>query len=164
MSTDSGAKQLRDDNASAKSTSRLATFIVEDSAVIRENLIAALEELAPISVVGTAEDEGSALRWLGAHGNECDLVILDIFLSSGSGLGVLKGAANLNKTFRFVVLSNHCTPEVRTECMRRGASVVFDKSNEFDSLLAYCHRTAQPPQLHGTMPRRSGDEANTWHQ
>jgi DNA-binding NarL/FixJ family response regulator len=124
--------------------SKLSAFIVEDSEVIRENLIAALEELAPISVVGTAEDEASALEWLSEHGNECDLVILDIFLRSGSGLGVLKAAAQPDKPFRFVVLSNHCTPDVRSECMRYGAAVVFDKSNEFDSLLAYCHRTAQP--------------------
>ena len=42
----------------------LTAFIVEDSPVIRENLVAALEEMAPIQVVGTAEDEASALRWL----------------------------------------------------------------------------------------------------
>ena len=34
----------------------LKVFVVEDSAVIRENLIAALEELAPVMVVGIAED------------------------------------------------------------------------------------------------------------
>ena len=36
---------------------QLKAFIVEDSPVIRENLVAALEEMAPIRVVGTAEDE-----------------------------------------------------------------------------------------------------------
>ena len=36
---------------------QLKAFIVEDSPVIRENLVAALEEMAPIEVVGTAEDE-----------------------------------------------------------------------------------------------------------
>ena len=36
---------------------QLKAFIVEDSPVIRENLVAALEEMAPIDVVGTAEDE-----------------------------------------------------------------------------------------------------------
>ena len=43
---------------------QLKAFIVEDSPVIRENLVAALEEMAPIDVVGTAEDETSALSWL----------------------------------------------------------------------------------------------------
>ena len=45
--------------------SSLKAFIVEDSPVIRENLIAALEELAPVQVVGTAEDEAGAMNWLG---------------------------------------------------------------------------------------------------
>ena len=65
----------------------LNAFIVEDSPVIRENLIAALEELAPVKVVGTAEDEPTAVSWLGGS-RECDLVIIDIFLKRGSGLGV----------------------------------------------------------------------------
>ena len=40
----------------------IKTYIVEDSPVIRENLIATLEELVPIQLVGTAEDEASADR------------------------------------------------------------------------------------------------------
>ena len=39
----------------------IKTYIVEDSQVIRDSLIATLEELVPVSVVGTAEDEGSAV-------------------------------------------------------------------------------------------------------
>lgn len=57
---------------------RLKTYIVEDSPVIRESLIAALEEMAPIDVVGVAEDEASAVRWLGERDNAADLVIVDI--------------------------------------------------------------------------------------
>ena len=43
----------------------LRTYIVEDSPVIRENLIATLEEMVPVEVIGTAEDESSAAQWLG---------------------------------------------------------------------------------------------------
>src|SRR5919107_808311 len=53
----------------------LKAFIVEDSPVIRENLVAALEEMAPIEVVGTADDEASALGWLSEAQNRCDLVV-----------------------------------------------------------------------------------------
>ena len=41
---------------------QIKAFIVEDSPVIRENLVAALEELAPVEVVGTAEDESAAMH------------------------------------------------------------------------------------------------------
>ena len=73
-------------------TQPLKTYIVEDSRVIRENLIATLEELVPVEVVGTAEDEASAVRWLGDPGNHADLLIVDIFLKAGTGLGVLRAA------------------------------------------------------------------------
>ena len=39
-------------------------YIVEDSSIIRENLIEALHENAPVEVVGTADDEKSAIAWL----------------------------------------------------------------------------------------------------
>src|SRR6185369_16575110 len=85
-------------------------YIVEDSSVIRENLIDALHENAPIEVVGTAEDERTALTWLRDRSHACDLAIVDIFLKNGSGLGVLKGMGELPEAPVCVVLSNHATP------------------------------------------------------
>jgi DNA-binding NarL/FixJ family response regulator len=119
---------------------QLKAFIVEDSPVIRENLVAALEEMAPIDVVGTAEDEAGALTWLAGSQNRCDLVVVDIFLKSGSGLGVLKAAAGAGMPAKLVVLSNYATPDMRRKCLELGASRVFDKSNEIDALILYCTR------------------------
>jgi DNA-binding NarL/FixJ family response regulator len=120
----------------------LKAFIVEDSAVIRENLIAALEELAPVQVVGTAADEPSAVSWLSEPSVDCDLMIIDVFLKSGSGLGVLRAATATHRPMRLVVLSNYATPDMRRKCLELGASRVFDKSNEIDSLILYCARLA----------------------
>ena len=121
---------------------KLKTYIVEDSPVIRESLIAALEELASIEVVGTAEDEDAALQWLTQPSHRADLVIVDIFLNSGSGLGVLRGLHGLAQARKLVVLSNYATPEMRRKCLDLGADKVFDKSNEIDALIRYCGRLA----------------------
>ena len=51
----------------------LRTYIVEDSPVIRENLIATLEELLPVQVVGTAEDEATAVQRASALGWRLDV-------------------------------------------------------------------------------------------
>lgn len=120
----------------------LKTYIVEDSQVIRDSLIAALEEMTPIQVVGAAEDEATAVRWLGESSNAADLVIVDIFLKFGSGLGVLRAVDRTQQSRTMVVLSNHATPEIRRKCAELGASKVFDKSNELDGLMLYCERLA----------------------
>ena len=121
---------------------QLKAFIVEDSPVIRENLVAALEEMAPIDVVGTAEDEMGAVSWLADAQNRCDLVVVDIFLKSGSGLGVLRAATTGTGAAKLVVLSNYATPDMRRKCLELGADRVFDKSNEIDALILYCCRLA----------------------
>jgi DNA-binding NarL/FixJ family response regulator len=120
----------------------LKTYIVEDSPVIRENLVAALEELTPVQVVGTAEDEITALQWLEQPGRDVALVIVDIFLKRGSGLGVLRGAHERGVQARLIVLSNYATPEMRVRCETAGADRVFDKSSEIEALIAYCAELA----------------------
>jgi two-component system OmpR family response regulator len=116
----------------------LKVYVVEDNVVVLENLIAALEELAPIEVVGTAADESMAVEWLRAGGERCDLVIIDIFLRTGSGLGVISAARARRPGAALVVLSNYATDEMRARCLASGADRVFDKSRDIDQLVAYC--------------------------
>jgi DNA-binding NarL/FixJ family response regulator len=118
-------------------------YIVEDSSIIRENLIEALQENAPVEVVGTAEDERSAVAWLRDRSHASELVIVDIFLKSGSGLGVLKAMQDMPDAPIRIVLSNHATPEIRVKCLQLGATKVFDKSNELDEMLGWLNRFAQ---------------------
>jgi DNA-binding NarL/FixJ family response regulator len=122
--------------------SQLKTFIVEDSPIVRKSLIATLEELVPVEVVGTAEDELTAVQWLTRSKNPCDLVIIDIFLKGGSGLGVLKAVNELTPGYNLVVLSNYATQDIRRRCLELGADRVFDKSNEIDGLIQYCGQLA----------------------
>ena len=124
---------------------QLKTYIVEDNPVIRESLIVTLEELAPVKVVGTAVDESTAVEWLKQPGNHADLVIVDIFLKAGSGLGVLRAASGLPQQQRLVVLSNYATADIRRKCLELGADRVFDKSNDIDALIEYCAQLPAQP-------------------
>lgn len=121
--------------------STLKCFIVEDSPMIRDNLVATLEEMLPLRVVGTAEDEAGAVAWLkgGDDGSgDCDVVIIDIFLKAGSGLGVLRAAQADRQRRNLVVLSNYATADMRQRCKELGADRFFDKSNELEKLIDYC--------------------------
>ena len=129
----------------------LRTYLVEDSPVIRENLIAALEELVDIEIVGTADSESVAAYWLGHEPAGWDLVVIDIFLKSGSGLGVLASCRDRTPGQRLVVLSNYATADMRRKCVELGADAVFDKSNEIDALVAYCQRLSNPASAMGPL-------------
>jgi DNA-binding NarL/FixJ family response regulator len=121
----------------------LKAFIVEDSPVILENLIATLEELAQVEVVGSVADEAGAVRWMERDPDaNADLFIVDVFLRSGTGLGVLQAAQQLGVRARRVVLTNYATEEMRRRCASLGAERVFDKSRELDDLISYCAELA----------------------
>ncbi|MDI3511078.1 response regulator transcription factor [Hydrogenophaga sp.] len=124
--------------------SRLKTFLVEDSPVIRSNLAAALEDLAPVDIVGHAASADDAILQLETliEQDGCDLVIIDIFLKGGSGLDVLSRLSKLRAPARPVVLTNYATPEIRAECLHLGADKVFDKSRDIDALVGYCNEVA----------------------
>lgn len=124
----------------------LRTYIVEDNATIRENLIGTLEELTSITALGWAETEADAKAWLAAHDGEWDLAIVDLFLKQGSGLGVLQACSPRGPQQRVVVLSNYATPDMRARCADLGADAVFDKSNEIDALVDYCLALGERPR------------------
>ncbi len=117
---------------------KLRTYIVEDNATIRENLIGTLEELAEVEAVGVAETEDEGKEWLASHPEQWDLAIVDLFLRQGSGLGILAACRTRGPRQKMVVLSNYATPDVRMRCAQLGVDAVFDKSNEIDALVEYC--------------------------
>ncbi|MDP1740240.1 MAG: response regulator [Polaromonas sp.] len=116
----------------------LRTYIVEDNATIRDNLLATLEELAGIEPVGTAEAENEGKAWLVAHAEQWDLAIVDLFLKQGSGLGVLEACRDRKPHQKVIVLSNYATADIRKRCAQLGVDAVFDKSNEIEALIDYC--------------------------
>lgn len=132
---------------------KLRTYIVEDNATIRENLIGTLEELASVEAVGVAETEDEGKVWLTDHQEQWDLAIVDLFLRQGSGLGVLAACRGRRPHQKMVVLSNYATPDIRMRCAQLGVDAVFDKSNEIDALVDYCiehgslHNTAQAARI-----------------
>jgi DNA-binding NarL/FixJ family response regulator len=125
----------------------LNTFIVEDNATIRENLIGTLEELTCVQAIGTAETELEGRQWLALHAHEWHLAIVDLFLRQGTGLGVLDACQGRQSHQKVIVLSNYATADIRQRCAQLGVDAVFDKSNEIDALVNYCREQCQHPQV-----------------
>ena len=125
-------------------SSSVTAYLVEDNPVIRDNLVAALEELVPLRVLGSAANEEDAVRWMDTPHPPCDVIIVDLFLHTGSGLGVLRAVQSRKLPFQSVVLSNYVNADTRKRCLALGAQRVFDKSSDIDELVAWC--AALPPR------------------
>jgi DNA-binding NarL/FixJ family response regulator len=106
----------------------LRVFLVEDLPMVRNRVIESLDEIDGLELAGFAEGEESALAWLRSH--PCDVVILDLELRQGNGLGVLKALAAHEPKPGLVkiVYSNHTGANVRNAAARLGASYFFDKT------------------------------------
>ena len=117
---------------------KFRAYIVEDSPMIRDNLIETLQELALVDPVGVADTEQEGKRWLAQNDGRWDLAIVDLFLREGSGLNILEACRDRKPYQKIVVLSNHATSDVRWRCAQLGADAVFDKSTEIDALVEYC--------------------------
>ncbi len=66
---------------------QLRVFLVEDLPMVRDRVIESLEEIPGLEVAGFADGEERALSWL--RRQSCDVLILDLELRQGNGLGVL---------------------------------------------------------------------------
>ena len=118
----------------------LRAYVVEDNATIRENLAGTLEELTCVKVDGSSAGEDEAGRWLADPGHRWDIVIIDLFLKNGSGIGLLQRIQRRSPQQRVVVFSNYVNASVRKRCAQLGVDAVFDKSTEIDALVDYCAR------------------------
>lgn len=104
-------------------------FIVEDSASIRERLATLLAGMKGVSVVGEAATPQAAVE--GILRTRPNLVVLDVHLTGGSGIEVLRKVHPQAPDVDFLVLTNHPTPQYRRACMESGARHFLDKTTEF---------------------------------
>lgn len=116
----------------------LRAYVIEDHPSVSESLAGALVELADVQVVGQATTEAQACDWLSANPEAWDLVIVDIFLKEGSGVGVMAACKNRLPHQRIAVLTGYATPEIRRLCKDFGVDAVFDKGTDTEALIDYC--------------------------
>lgn len=121
----------------------LNVFLVEDRLPIRHRLSSALEDLVAAQVIGHADAENEAVRWLDHHEGEWDLAVVDLFLKQGSGLGVVRRTRARPGSQKVAVLTNHANEATRQLCLQAGADRVFDKSVELEQFFDFCRSLRQ---------------------
>jgi DNA-binding NarL/FixJ family response regulator len=108
--------------------------IVEDSHLIRGQLLR-LVAVPEIDLVGIAADAAQAVRLI--LETKPHAVILDLALSEGSGLQVLRDVRAAGCDTRVLVLTNHAGEALRHACEALGISGFYDKSHEAAQCIAH---------------------------
>ncbi|HEY0953911.1 MAG TPA: response regulator [Roseateles sp.] len=107
-------------------------FLVEDSASIRRLLVRRLDALPGMRVVGEASGERQALALI--QWTQPDVVLLDMSLANGSGLGLLGQLRRAGFTGRIAVLTAQDVDAYRRACMDAGADAFYDKASGLETL------------------------------
>jgi len=116
----------------------LTILLVEDSAIIRKVVLESLTNTDNIKVVGFVDGQKKAIEQLERY--KPDLVIIDLELIEGNGLGVLKQLGHEPEKFGYpkkVVFTNHTSPVLKRKCQALDIEGFFDKSYQLDDLLDY---------------------------
>ena len=92
--------------------------VVEDSPVLQRMLLSTLANVPGLTVVGAASGEAEAVALILREAP--DLVLLDLFLSPGHGLKVLRAVRDAGLTCQALVLTNE---PIHDEYRRRGADL-----------------------------------------
>jgi DNA-binding NarL/FixJ family response regulator len=116
--------------------------VVEDSLPIRKLLNALLSTVSGLRVVGeaTAQEEAIAL----IEREKPDVVLLDLFLSPGHGLQVLRAIREKGRPCKTYVISNQRPEDYEDLCMQSGADGFFDKNQSLEPLISMLRTMAAP--------------------
>jgi DNA-binding NarL/FixJ family response regulator len=114
-------------------------LLVEDSPLLRGRLENMISQHAAFKVTGLAAAEAEAVEKLDSV--PYDVIVVDVELRPGSGIGVIRQARVRNKDPKdgshvwIIVLTNYDLPTVRERCMQAGADHFLDKMREIDQLI-----------------------------
>jgi len=117
----------------------LRILLVEDSPLLRSRLESMLSQYTAFKVTGLAAAEAEAVEKLDTI--PYDVIVVDVELRPGSGIGVIRAARARNHDVKdgghvwIIVLTNYDLPTVRERCMAAGADHFLDKMREIDQLM-----------------------------
>lgn len=126
---------------------RVRVLLVEDNALLAREVTAAIQEAGNVEVAAVAATKDHACEALRERRSAFDVLVVDVFLASGSGLDVLRANQALALPLKAFVLSNFATLAVRKECVALGAERIFDKSRQFENFLTVIAALAAPQAL-----------------
>ena len=112
-------------------------LLVEDSKVLTERLTEAIDQIADVCLIGTAETEAAAIALV--RREAVDVIILDLHLRQGTGFGVMRALAATQLRPQIIVLTNYDLPEYKNAAFALGATHFLDKARDYSRLPEVLH-------------------------
>lgn len=116
-------------------------LIVDDSDLIRDRLTSLFREVAGVDNIQTADSLADAVGKVKAV--MLDLVVLDIHLPDGNAIHVVESMKADKPGIQIAMLSNDASTFNRKKCFEAGVDWFFDKSTEFDQVIAVVKNAAR---------------------
>lgn len=120
-------------------------LVVDDSELIRLRLVRQIEALPGVERVMTAS--GCLLAQHLVASQPPALVVLDLHLPDGDPVRLIPQFKLDHPDLKVAVLTNDATDYNRRRCLQAGADWFFDKSTEFEQLLAQLRQLSDPINL-----------------
>ncbi|HED06690.1 MAG TPA: response regulator transcription factor [Ignavibacteria bacterium] len=111
---------------------KMNLLIIEDSPLIVERIQNIVSKFNEISVIGSVDTVKEAEEKI--LGMKPDVIILDIHLQDGSGLGLQYLISSKGLDIKTVILTNYSSPILQEKSFEMGAKYFLDKSNDFEKL------------------------------
>lgn len=118
----------------------LRLFVVEDSDVVRSLWRAVVARISGLSLAGEFRRASTAIAAI--RDDAPDVVLLDIHLSEGDGMDVLRVVAAECPQTKVIVVSNCADATHRRYFAEAGAYAFYDKSHELSSMRRMLARLA----------------------
>ncbi len=119
----------------------LRVLLVEDSELLAERLREVLNQMSGVEVVGTVDDESSAVA--AAREGNIHVLILDLQLKHGTGFGVMRSLGTERPAI--IVFTNYALPEYRRRAEQFGVEYFLNKSLDFERLPEVIRTLEQAP-------------------
>jgi DNA-binding NarL/FixJ family response regulator len=119
----------------------MRVLIMDDSAIVRKRLITMVSKIMKAENISYAEDAPGAINSI--HRLNPDAVILDMRMPGGNGIDVLLEMKRNIQTLPVIVVADYPYRQYHRKYVDAGADFFFDKSTEFDQVMAVLERLSK---------------------
>lgn len=133
----------------------MKVLIMDDSAIVRKRLTAMLSKIVEEENISYAEDATEAINSI--QKLSPDALILDMRMPGGNGIDLLLEMKRNDQTLPIIVLTDYPYRQYQRQYVDTGADFFFDKSTEFNQMMAVLRRLGKNSDSDKATSPRSRD-------